>query len=70
MKYWALTLYPMMAAIIYVIWRKLRGRSIEEIVEDSAHEHRALLDVAANHPEGGTAKQYSDWLSEVDSRRD
>ena len=69
MEYWALSLYPMMGIILYSMWRKVRGRSVEDILDASAHEHHALADVFSSHPEGGTAEQYAEWLEEADQRR-
>ncbi len=70
MKYSALALYPMMGVIVYSMWQRVRGYTLEDIVEASAQEHHALTDLFYDHPEGGTAAQYDTWMQQAGQRRD
>ncbi len=63
MKYWALILLPMAGIILYCMWVKVRGKTLEEIVDESAVEHHAIVDVFEEHPHGGTAQEYDRWLN-------
>ena len=57
----AYLLYPMMAIILLWMWVRVRGKSLEEIVQTSADEHHALTDLFEDHPLGGSWPEFCSW---------
>ncbi len=55
-------LYLMMAAILLWMWRRVRGMTLEEIVQASANEHHELNAVFETHPRGGSWPELCGWL--------
>lgn len=57
----AYLLYPMMAIILLWMWVRVRGKSLEQIVQTSADEHHALTDLFEDHPRGGSWPEFCNW---------
>lgn len=61
-------LYPIMAVILIWMWRRVRGRTLADIMQASADVHHDLADVFNEHPYGGTAREVERWVSELPRR--
>ncbi len=57
-------LYPIMAIILLWMWTRVRGKSLEEIVDQSKHEHDVLVALFEVHPRGGDWLEFNRWLEE------
>jgi hypothetical protein len=53
----------LLIAILILFWRKSRGRSLRDLLEQDAHTHHIIQKVMAKHPEGGTWQQYRQWIA-------
>ncbi len=58
----AYLLYPMMAVILLWMYKRVRGMSLEEIVQRSANEHHELTALFEIHPGGGDWSEFCGWL--------
>lgn len=56
--------YVLLAALLFVFWRKARGHSLDALLERGTTEHRHVHGVLAQHPEGGTWKDHQRRMSE------
>ncbi len=57
-------LYVMVAGLLLMFWRKVRGLSFDDLLEQSHREHRHVLKMIASHPHGGTWKEHQKRLRE------
>lgn len=64
MEFAAYLLYLMMAVILLWMWKRVRGMSLEEIVEKSATEHHQLTALFEVHPRGGDWSEFCHWLDQ------
>ena len=55
-------LYLVVAGLLVLFWRHLRGVSFDGLLARAATEHHHVHRVLAKHPEGGTWREYRDWL--------
>lgn len=55
-------IYILMAAILWVFWRKVRGRTFEELLQLRALEHHQIIELHRKHPFGGTWTEFNYWL--------
>ena len=69
MKFIGLLLFPAMGFILVWMWLRVRNKNLETIVKDSAEEHHKLLDIAEQHPEGGSYSDYQQWKSQSNDTR-
>lgn len=57
-------LYLLAVAIAFVFWRKVRGRSLDDLLVRSGERHRRVHRVLARHPGGGTWQEFRAWMRE------
>ncbi len=55
-------LYLVMAALLALFWRHVRGLSFDALLARAAREHHHVHRVLAKHPEGGGWRAYQDWM--------
>jgi len=55
-------LYLVVAALLVLFWRHLRGLSFDALLARGAKQHHHVHRVLANRPEGGTWREYQDWM--------
>lgn len=67
---WGWVLYPLLAVLLYAFWRRMRGRTLDDLLARSAHEHHRVLRILARHPYGGSWRQFRRWMEEEEAKRD
>ena len=67
MEIWGFLLYPMMLIILGFMWRNVRGMTIEQIVDKSAHEHHMINHIFQQHPAGGDWNEFQMWIDQHQS---
>ena len=55
-------LYLLVAALLVLFWRHLRGESFDGLLARAASEHHHVHRVLAKHPEGGTWQEHQDRM--------
>ncbi len=55
-------LYLVVAALLVLFWRHVRGVSFDALLARAAREHLHVHRVLAKHPEGGAWREYQDWM--------
>ncbi len=55
-------LYLVVAALLVLFWRHVRGASFDALLVRAAREHHHVHRVLAKHPEGGAWREYQDWM--------
>jgi ABC-type Mn2+/Zn2+ transport system permease subunit len=55
-------LYLVVAALLVLFWRHLRGLSFDALLARATEEHHHVHRVLAKHPHGGTWQAYRDWM--------
>ncbi len=61
-------LYLLLAALLHLFWRNVRGLSFEDLLARSAREHHRVQKVISRHPRGGSWGEYKQWVRELDQR--
>ena len=68
MDWLAYFLYPICALILIVMWLRVRGMSLEQIVQDSADSHHRINNVFKIHAHGGSWNEFESWfIAQADS---
>jgi hypothetical protein len=57
-------IYIVLAALVYLFWRSVRGLSFDDLLERSAREHDRVSRIITKHPRGGTWSECKRWLQE------
>jgi hypothetical protein len=57
-------LYLLVAALLVLFWRQVRGLSFDTLLARAAEQHHHVHRVLAKHPEGGSWHEYQDWMQE------
>ena len=55
-------LYLLVAALLVLFWRHVRGLSFDALLARAAREHHHVHRVLAKHPGGGTWRAHQDWM--------
>ncbi len=55
-------LYLLVAVLVVLFWRHVRGLSFDALLARAAREHHHVHRVLAKHPQGGTWRAYQDWM--------
>ncbi len=55
-------LYGVLAALLYYFWTKVRGASLDDLLERANSEHHRVHAVLAKHPKGGAWAEYKRWM--------
>ncbi len=58
-------LYLLVAALLALFWRQLRGQSFDDLLVRAARDHHHVHRVLNNHPGDGTWQEHKDWLREA-----
>ena len=58
-------LYVLVAALVALFRRQVRGQSFDDLLARAARDHRHVHRVLAKHPQGGSWKAYQAWMREV-----
>ncbi len=64
----AYLLYLIMAIIMLWMWQRVRGKTIEDIVHESAEEHHRLNALYQIHPLGGSWHELQSWTEDEPKR--
>jgi hypothetical protein len=51
-------LYLATLALLALFWRHRRGQSLDQLLARATHEHHRVHRVLAQHPQGGTWREY------------
>ncbi len=54
--------YLALAAILWLMWRQVRGSSFADLLARDLHLHHQAHKVIAQHPKGGTWQEYQRWM--------
>lgn len=57
-------IYALLALILWVFWKRVRGQTLEQLLHEGALEHHRVLEFHQKHPQGGTWGEYKRWLTE------
>jgi hypothetical protein len=55
-------LYLVVAALLVLFRRHVRGMSFDGLLARAANEHRQVHRVLAKYPDGGTWQEHRDWM--------
>ena len=55
-------LYLVVAALLILFWRHVRGLSFDRLLARAEEEHHRVHRVLAKHPDGGAWREYLDWM--------
>jgi hypothetical protein len=55
-------LYLLLFALLVLFWRKVRGRSFDDLLGQDLDLHERVHRVIAEHPRGGTWQEHKDWM--------
>ncbi len=55
-------LYLLVAALLVLFWRHVRGPSFDALLARAAKQHHHVHRMLAKHPEGGTWREYQDRM--------
>ncbi len=58
-------LYVLVAALLVLFRRQLRGQSFDGLLMRAARDHHRIHRVLAKHPQGGGWKEYQAWMREA-----
>ncbi len=58
-------LYVLVAALLVLFWRQVRGQSFDDLLSRSARDHHHVHRVLENHPGGGTWQEHKDRMREA-----
>jgi hypothetical protein len=59
-----IVLYGLLVALLIAFWRRMRGKSMEDLLAESADEHHHVHRVLAKHPGGGDWPNHKRWMNE------
>ena len=68
MMNFGILLYAMIAALLVMFWRALRGGSLDDLFEQATHDHHHVHRVTSKDPIGGTWGEHSRWMEEEADR--
>ena len=54
-------LYLVLAALLFYFWTRVRGASLDELIDRQHQEHVAVHKVLHKHPKGGTFEEFQRW---------
>ena len=59
-------LVVLLVTIAVVMGRRLYGKTLDQLFDETEQDHHRIHAVLARHPQGGTWQQYSRWLAEAE----
>ncbi len=57
--------YIMFAALLGLMWYRVRGSSLQQLIDGQEHEHHHVHRALKNHPLGGAWRDYLAWMDEA-----
>lgn len=64
MIYEMILLYGLAALILLSMWRRVKNKSLDDLIHESHHLHLQVGAVYTKHPAGGDWKTYQRWMQE------
>lgn len=58
-------LYIVLAVLLFFVFPHFRGKSMEDLFEDSEALHHQVNAVGAEHPRGGSWAQHRAWMKDA-----
>ncbi len=55
-------LYLVVAALLVLFWQHVRGLSFDALLARAAKQHHHVHRMLAKHPDGGTWREYREWM--------
>ena len=55
-------LYVLLAGLLAYFWSKVRGCTMDQLLERASRDHHRVHKVLAKHPQGGGWAEYQDWM--------
>ena len=65
MEYFGKGLYLIFFALVFWFVHRARGRGLGRLVEDNHRAHERVHHTLEEHPEGGTWRQYKQWMEDA-----
>ena len=56
------SVYLLTVAFLVMFWRARNGRTGDELLEASAHDHHVITEIIKDHPEGGDWAEFRAWV--------
>jgi len=56
-------LVALFVGIVVLMWTRMRGKSIDDLLAEGSAEHHRVHDVLARHPRGGSWREYRQWMA-------
>ena len=60
-------IYLLTVVFLAMFWRARNGRSSDELLHASGHDHHVITAIIKDHPEGGDWAEFCGW---IDARTD
>ncbi len=57
-------LYIILAVLLFFCFPHFRGKSMEDLFDDSEELHHQVHGVGKHHPKGGTWSEHNAWLAD------
>lgn len=61
----AILLYGLAFCILLAMWRRVKSKSLTDLINESHHLHQQVGAVYEKHPAGSTWKTYQKWMREA-----
>ncbi len=65
MEYFGKGLYLIFFALVFWFVHQAQGRGLNRLVEDNHRAHKRVHRTLKKHPEGGTWRQYKQWMEDA-----
>ncbi len=56
-------IYLLLLAILWVFFTRVRGKTLEQLFDQSAVEHHQIIELHRKHPAGGDWQEFNNWLA-------
>ncbi len=56
--------YALAVVLVAVFWRRMRGRSLDDMFAVDARDHHQVLTMLRKHPGGGTWHDIRAWMGD------
>jgi hypothetical protein len=57
------SIYLLTLVFLVMFWRARSGRSSDELLDSSAHDHHVITAIINDHPEGGNWAEFRAWIA-------
>ena len=55
-------LYLLLAALLYYFWTRVRGMTLDEMIDRQLDVHLAVHEVLHKHTKGGSYEEFNRWM--------